>query len=298
MAVSKRLRYEVLRRDNHACKYCGAAAPDVTLTVDHVIPVTLGGSDDPSNLVAACKDCNAGKTSSPSDAALVADVDARAVRWSQAMQLAIEKRTADLAADRQRTDAFDTAWSSWTADGGPIPREANWRNSVLRFLAGGLSDQFLLDAVQTAMGNSRVRASETWRYFCGICWREMDHLRELAAGFADQADVGIATSTATPPSSSLPDLPFMDLFDAFLDEIVDALGGNEDARRLANRALWGCFPHAAGTHMQAWQSADPSVDEDEREYAAFEAARVSLSEHAAYFMYHIGQARRSQEVTT
>ncbi|MEU5976310.1 hypothetical protein [Streptomyces sp. NPDC047315] len=25
MAVSKRLRYEILRRDNHACRYCGAA---------------------------------------------------------------------------------------------------------------------------------------------------------------------------------------------------------------------------------------------------------------------------------
>lgn len=28
MAVSKRTRYEVLRRDNHACRYCGARAPE------------------------------------------------------------------------------------------------------------------------------------------------------------------------------------------------------------------------------------------------------------------------------
>ena len=28
MAVSKRLRYEILRRDNHTCRYCGASAPD------------------------------------------------------------------------------------------------------------------------------------------------------------------------------------------------------------------------------------------------------------------------------
>ena len=39
MAVSKRTRYEVLRRDNHACRYCGASAPDAKLTVDHVLPV-------------------------------------------------------------------------------------------------------------------------------------------------------------------------------------------------------------------------------------------------------------------
>ena len=35
MAVSKRLRYEILRRDNFACHYCGAAAPDVKLNADH-----------------------------------------------------------------------------------------------------------------------------------------------------------------------------------------------------------------------------------------------------------------------
>lgn len=35
MPVSKRLRYEVLRRDSHTCRYCGGAAPDVKLTVDH-----------------------------------------------------------------------------------------------------------------------------------------------------------------------------------------------------------------------------------------------------------------------
>jgi hypothetical protein len=75
MAVSKRLRYEILRRDNHACRYCGATAPDVKLAVDHVIPQSLGGSDKPENLVASCVDCNAGKTSSMPNAMPVTDVD-------------------------------------------------------------------------------------------------------------------------------------------------------------------------------------------------------------------------------
>ena len=58
MAITKRTRYEVLKRDNHACRYCGAVAPDVKLQVDHVIPVALGGTDNPDNLVAACVACN------------------------------------------------------------------------------------------------------------------------------------------------------------------------------------------------------------------------------------------------
>lgn len=63
MAVSKRLRYEILRRDNHTCRYCGASAPDVPLRVDHVTPVALGGSDKPENLVTSCEPCNSGKSS-------------------------------------------------------------------------------------------------------------------------------------------------------------------------------------------------------------------------------------------
>lgn len=63
MAVSKRLRYEILRRDSHTCRYCGASAPDVPLRVDHVTPVALGGTDTPANLVTSCEPCNSGKTS-------------------------------------------------------------------------------------------------------------------------------------------------------------------------------------------------------------------------------------------
>ncbi len=34
MAVSKRIRFEVMRRDGNACRYCGGMAPDVKLTID------------------------------------------------------------------------------------------------------------------------------------------------------------------------------------------------------------------------------------------------------------------------
>lgn len=84
MAVSQRLRYEILRRDNHACRYCGATAPDVKLNVDHVIPTSLGGSDKPDNLVTACADCNGGKTSSMPNAATVEDVNQETFRQAVA----------------------------------------------------------------------------------------------------------------------------------------------------------------------------------------------------------------------
>lgn len=63
MAVSKRLRFEILRRDGHRCRYCGAGALAAPLTVDHITPLALGGTDDPDNLATACEPCNSGKTS-------------------------------------------------------------------------------------------------------------------------------------------------------------------------------------------------------------------------------------------
>lgn len=62
MSLSKKTRFEVLKRDRFRCRYCGAAAPEVLLQVDHVNPIAAGGTDDLLNLVAACIACNAGKS--------------------------------------------------------------------------------------------------------------------------------------------------------------------------------------------------------------------------------------------
>jgi hypothetical protein len=62
-AVSKRTRFEVFKRDSFTCQYCGGAAPDVILQVDHIVPVAAGGSSGLTNLVTACVDCNSGKSS-------------------------------------------------------------------------------------------------------------------------------------------------------------------------------------------------------------------------------------------
>lgn len=65
--LSKRTRFEVLKRDKFTCRYCGSKAPDVVLHVDHIKPVALGGSNDPLNLVTACQGCNGGKSAIPLD---------------------------------------------------------------------------------------------------------------------------------------------------------------------------------------------------------------------------------------
>lgn len=59
--LSKKLRFEVFKRDKFSCQYCGRSAPDVVLEVDHIKPVSKAGDDDMLNLITSCRDCNAGK---------------------------------------------------------------------------------------------------------------------------------------------------------------------------------------------------------------------------------------------
>ena len=60
--LSKAIRFEVFKRDKFTCQYCGASAPEVILEVDHIKPVSKGGTNELLNLVTACRDCNRGKT--------------------------------------------------------------------------------------------------------------------------------------------------------------------------------------------------------------------------------------------
>lgn len=63
--ISKRIRFEVFKRDSFKCQYCGAASPDVLLHIDHIQPVIRAGDNDITNLITACSACNAGKGAVP-----------------------------------------------------------------------------------------------------------------------------------------------------------------------------------------------------------------------------------------
>lgn len=55
----RRVRQAVLERDGHLCVYCRERQ---ATEVDHVVPKSRGGTDDPSNLVACCGPCNKAKS--------------------------------------------------------------------------------------------------------------------------------------------------------------------------------------------------------------------------------------------
>jgi len=62
MSLSKKIRFEVFKRDSFQCGYCGKTPPGVVLEVDHIHPKSKGGENDMDNLITACFDCNRGKS--------------------------------------------------------------------------------------------------------------------------------------------------------------------------------------------------------------------------------------------
>jgi hypothetical protein len=182
VAISKRLRFEILRRDNHTCRYCGAAAPDAKLVVDHVLPETLGGRSEPENLVTACEPCNSGKSSIPPDAELVADVKSDAVRWAWAMKQAHEARRALRDEQIAYVNYFLAMWNEWTYGPKklPVPLPDGWQASVERLHENNLHPDDLQYAVRAAMSAPNVRPENTFRYFCGVSWNVLRQVAETA----------------------------------------------------------------------------------------------------------------------
>ena len=61
IAFSKK---NVLRRDAYTCQYCGRNSGE-RMTIDHVIPRSLGGRTIWENVVSACRTCNVKKGNTP-----------------------------------------------------------------------------------------------------------------------------------------------------------------------------------------------------------------------------------------
>jgi len=62
--IPLKLRLKILQRDNFKCVYYGvspAVDPSIQLHIDHIIPFSIGGKTELSNLQTLCQNCNWGK---------------------------------------------------------------------------------------------------------------------------------------------------------------------------------------------------------------------------------------------
>lgn len=185
MAVSKRVRYEVMRRDGHACRYCGAMAPDAKLTIDHVMPTALGGSDDPTNLATACAACNAGKSSAAPDQSTVAEVSDDAIRWAAAMREAAAQLRTERESREEEYAEFHRRWHAPTfASGGKtyymngaIP--SDWIDKLETYRSIGMTLDDLYEGIDI-LDRLRWCPKEPFAYYLGIMNNKAAALQERA----------------------------------------------------------------------------------------------------------------------
>ena len=171
MAISKKIRFEVFKRDGFICAYCGKTPPQVTLEIDHIDPKAKGGKDDINNLLTACFDCNRGKRDIPLDKIPSALSDNLEVLKEKEVQIK-EYRKFITSIQRRLTGDIESVSLIYHSYFKKYELADKFKaNSLKSFLK-----QLPLDVVQDAMhlACSKILNSDAAiRYFCGICWNKI-----------------------------------------------------------------------------------------------------------------------------
>lgn len=173
-AISKRIRFEVLKRDKFTCQYCGKSAPDVVLEVDHIKPVSKGGTNDIMNLITSCKECNRGKSNIE-----ISDDSVVKKQQAQMQELAERKEQLEMMLEwRESLKNLDEEYATAIADALTVDTPWVISDSGMRNIKKWLK-QFtlteLLDAVEIAMDTYYIDGdSESWNEafnkVTGICY--------------------------------------------------------------------------------------------------------------------------------
>ena len=169
--LTKKIRFEVFKRDGFACQYCGATPPNVILQVDHIHPVSMGGDNSINNLITACQPCNLGKSATPLSS-IPKSLKYRADEVKEReLQIKAYNKVLRYRANRIEDEAWEVAAILERDLEIDIYNTAKLM-SIKRFLER-LPLQEVIDSALKA--NSRYRDSGTnhFKYFCGICWNKI-----------------------------------------------------------------------------------------------------------------------------
>ena len=170
-SISQKIRFNVFKRDGFVCQYCGSAPPGSILEIDHIEPVSQGGSNDVDNLITSCFDCNRGKGAeqlsvSPKNLEQKAEV----LKEKEA-QLRGYRRL--LATKKRRENHDITVIQSVFQETFP-KREFtdDFKHSIRINFLPSIEADYLHDYMRKACWKMK-NPDSALKYFCGTCWRVM-----------------------------------------------------------------------------------------------------------------------------
>jgi len=177
MAVSKKIRFEVFKRDGFICRDCGKNPPDVKLEVDHIIPVSKGGSDDIDNLISSCFDCNRGKSNIELNLIPLSINENREAIIEREKEYLKHRKALDAIKKRQNKD-IKRVEAIFRENFGNLNFTEKFKFSITKFI-----NELNIFEVEDAMKIAcfKFKGSKNYEdaisYFCGICWNKI-HYKE------------------------------------------------------------------------------------------------------------------------
>lgn len=176
--ISKRLRFEVFKRDRFTCQYCGRSPPIVILEIDHVVPASQGGDNADTNLLTSCFDCNRGKSDKPLDR-IYPNV-AEKMAEAQLRREQVDAYNEYLLEERARVDrAVEELGLYWFNKYNRKKDQYVFgpgREQSIKVFLERLPQAEILDAIDIAFGKKVVLGDDdtaAFKYFCGVCWQKI-----------------------------------------------------------------------------------------------------------------------------
>jgi 5-methylcytosine-specific restriction endonuclease McrA len=174
--LSKKTRFDVFKRDQFCCQYCGRKPPQTTLEVDHIDPVANGGGNEQTNLVTSCFECNRGK-SNRLLCVVPESLSDRAARIKEAEeQLKAYRKIVEAKDERIKKDSWEIVHELFGDDRNEIRKD--WFSSIKKFV-GLLQMEDVIEAATIAKYKKTTGKEEkVFHYFCGVCWNKIRELND------------------------------------------------------------------------------------------------------------------------
>jgi len=179
--ITKKIRFEVFKRDGFRCVYCGGEPPKVILEVDHIDPVSKGGSNDINNYVTACFDCNRGKSNIKLNKIPSKVSENLEVLKEKEEQLAEYRKFINKINRRVKKDINDiskiylTQYVKWGFSD-------NFKKTSLKKFLSLLPKHEVEESLHIAISRFPTDEDNVIKYFCGVCWnkiKEEDPLNKI-----------------------------------------------------------------------------------------------------------------------
>lgn len=168
--MKKIVRFEVFKRDSFTCQYCGKTPPQAVLEVDHINPVSSGGTDEINNLITACFECNRGKRNIPLETVPNTLATNLEILKEREVQLREYNRFVEKIKRRERKEALEVSniynkhFPKWVLSDSFLQRVKIFMRQIPR--------SEVMEAMEIACTRIKHK-DEAISYFCGICWKKI-----------------------------------------------------------------------------------------------------------------------------